>query len=155
MDVRLRLEALSFEIDQSKAEYMGFVEQTMENPQLMERVTRGLTTEERHLVELELMILEQVADLEPGAPGGGNRETKMECEHVNFVFLLLFPFSVADEGPVDAAAVVIVVAATTVPDAAATVPDAAATVSYSASDVAIKLYLFRVVPREASGGLPP
>ncbi len=133
MDVRLRLEALSFEIDQSKAEYMGFVEQTMENPQLMERVTRGLTTEERHLVELELMILEQVADLEPGAPGGGNRKTKMECEHFTFVFhLLLLPFSVDDEGPVDAAAVIVV--------AAAIVPAAAATVCYSASDVVIKLY---------------
>ena len=149
MDVRLRLEALSFEIDQSKAEYMGFVEQTMENPHLMERVTRGLTTEERHLVELELMILEQVADLEPGAPGGGNRETKMECEHVTFVFLILLsPFSVADEGPVDAAAVAIV-------SAGAIVPAAAAIVSYSASDVVIKLYWFRVVPREASGGLSP
>ena len=78
------------------------------------------------------MILEQVADLEPGAPGGGNRETKMECEHVTFVFhFLLLPFSVDDEGPVDAAAVIVV--------AAAIVP-AATTVSYSASDVVVKLY---------------
>ena len=47
---------------------MDFVEQTLESKALMDRVAEELTTEERHLVELELMILEQVADWEAGAP---------------------------------------------------------------------------------------
>ncbi len=71
MDTRMQLEALSYEIDQNKEQYMEFVQQTVDNQDMLDSLVRGATKEERHLVELELMILEQVADWEGGAPGGG------------------------------------------------------------------------------------
>ncbi len=87
MDARLKLEALSYEIDAHKEAYMGFVAQAMESEELMESLTRGLTKEERHLVELELMILEQVGDWEagaPGAPAAGAREDFAAPFHLFF-----------------------------------------------------------------------
>ncbi len=61
---------------------MEFIEQTMDSPSLMDRVVSGLTKEEKHLVQLELMIMEQVADWEvgkkeeQGAIGSGNHSSK-------------------------------------------------------------------------------
>ena len=54
------LQELSAEIDSNHDSYMEFTEQTLESPDLMKRLVTGLTTHEKHLVELELMIIEQV-----------------------------------------------------------------------------------------------
>ncbi len=43
---------------------MEFIEQVLETPDLMTSLVTGLTVEEKHLVHLELMIMEQVADWE-------------------------------------------------------------------------------------------
>ena len=45
---------------------MEFMEQALDKPDLLAQVTQGLTLEEKHLVYLELMIMEQVADWEIG-----------------------------------------------------------------------------------------
>ncbi len=74
MDARLKLEGLSAEIDANKESYMDFVEQAMEAPELMASLAAGLTKEEKHLVELELMILEQVGDLDSAPPTRGTRK---------------------------------------------------------------------------------
>ena len=45
---------------------MEFMEQSLDKPDLLAQVTQGLKLEEKHLVYLELMIMEQVADWEIG-----------------------------------------------------------------------------------------
>ena len=42
------------------------MEQSLDKPDLLAQVTQGLKLEEKHLVYLELMIMEQVADWEIG-----------------------------------------------------------------------------------------
>ena len=54
------LQELSAEIDANHDSYMEFTEQTLESPDLMSRLVQDMTTHEKHLVELELMIIEQV-----------------------------------------------------------------------------------------------
>lgn len=43
---------------------MDFMNQCLENQELLDRLTDGLELEEKHLVHLELMIMEQVEDWE-------------------------------------------------------------------------------------------
>ena len=57
---------LSYEIDKNHDSYMEFMEQTLDKPDLLAQVTQGLKLQEKHLVYLELMIMEQVADWEIG-----------------------------------------------------------------------------------------
>ena len=64
MDVRLKLLDLTYEIDKHHDAYMKFMQQTVESPDLMARICQPLKKEEKNLVELELMIMEQVADWE-------------------------------------------------------------------------------------------
>lgn len=64
MDTRMKLYELSYEIDRYHDSYMEFMEQSLESPDLMRRLVEDLTLEEKHLVHLELMIMEQVADWE-------------------------------------------------------------------------------------------
>ena len=45
---------------------MELMEQTIESPDLMAKLTEGLPTHEKHLIHLELMIMEQVQDWEYG-----------------------------------------------------------------------------------------
>ena len=45
---------------------MEFMEQSLDKPDLLAQVTQGLKLQEKHLVYLELMIMEQVADWEIG-----------------------------------------------------------------------------------------
>lgn len=66
MDVRMKLLDLTYEIDRNHDEYMRFMQQTLDSPDLMARVCAPLKKEEKNLVELELMIMEQVADWEIG-----------------------------------------------------------------------------------------
>jgi len=66
MDVRCKLYELSYEIDKNHDSYMEFMEQTLDKPDLLAQVTQGLKLQEKHLVYLELMIMEQVADWEIG-----------------------------------------------------------------------------------------
>merc|ERR1712209_385893 len=66
MDCRMKLYELSYEIDKNHDAYMEFMEQALDKPDLLAQVTQGLTLEEKHLVYLELMIMEQVADWEIG-----------------------------------------------------------------------------------------
>ncbi len=42
------------------------MEQALDKPDLLDQVTEGLILEEKHLVYIELMIMEQVADWEVG-----------------------------------------------------------------------------------------
>ena len=64
MDVRLKLVELSYEIDRNHDAYMRFMAQTLNSPDLKNRICRPLKKEERNLVDLELMIMEQVQDWE-------------------------------------------------------------------------------------------
>ena len=43
---------------------MDFMNQCLESPDLLERATAGIEIEEKHLIYLELMIMEQVEDWE-------------------------------------------------------------------------------------------
>ena len=61
--------------------------QCLETPDLLERVTEGLCIEEKHLIYLELMIMEQVEDWEMGI-GKTNQESS-ECTTFNPELLLL------------------------------------------------------------------
>ena len=54
---------------------MDFMNQCLETPDLLERVTEGLCLEEKHLIYLELMIMEQVEDWEQGI-GKTNQESR-------------------------------------------------------------------------------
>ena len=55
---------------------MEFMQQCLDKPDLMEKVVKPLDLEEKHLVHLELMIMEQVADweLDSGKNEYGSRE---------------------------------------------------------------------------------
>ncbi|XP_023331908.1 uncharacterized protein LOC111704027 [Eurytemora carolleeae] len=64
MDVRLKLVDLSFEIDKNHDAYMRFMQQALNSPDLKMRIGKPLRPEERNLIDLELMIMEQVADWE-------------------------------------------------------------------------------------------
>jgi len=64
MDVRLKMVDLSYEIDRNHDAYMRFLQQTLNSPDLKNRITKPMKLQERHLVDLELMIMEQVADWE-------------------------------------------------------------------------------------------
>jgi len=64
MDVRLKLVELSYEIDRNHDGYMRFMQQTLNSPDLKNRIAKPLTNLERNLIDLELMIMEQVADWE-------------------------------------------------------------------------------------------
>jgi len=64
MDVRLKLVELSYEIDRNHDSYMRFMQQTLESPDLKNKICNVMKLEEKHLVDLELMIMEQVADWE-------------------------------------------------------------------------------------------
>lgn len=66
MDVRMKLYELSYEIDKNHDSYMEFMQQCLDSPDLLDRVTEGLTNQEKHLINLELLIMEQVADWEVG-----------------------------------------------------------------------------------------
>ena len=58
------LQDVSNEIDANHDAYMDFMNQCLESPDLLERATNGITIEEKHLIYLELMIMEQVEDWE-------------------------------------------------------------------------------------------
>ena len=64
MDIRMQLLDLSREIDENHDGYMEYCRQTMDSPDLMDKLTRDLNEREKHLMQLELMILEQVSDWE-------------------------------------------------------------------------------------------
>jgi len=64
MDVRLKLVELSYEIDKNHDAYMRFMQQVLNSPDLKRRMGKPLKLEERNLIDLELMIMEQVADWE-------------------------------------------------------------------------------------------
>jgi len=66
MDIRCKLFELSYEIDRHHDAYMEFMEQTLDKQDLLAQVGQGLRPEEKHLIYLELMIMEQVADWEIG-----------------------------------------------------------------------------------------
>ena len=57
---------ISYEIDSHHDAYMDFMNQCLETPDLLVRVTEDLCLEEKHLIYLELMIMEQVEDWEMG-----------------------------------------------------------------------------------------
>jgi len=64
MDVRLKLVELSYEIDKYHDSYMRFLTTTLESPDLKTKIGKPLRKEERNLIDLELMIMEQVQDWE-------------------------------------------------------------------------------------------
>merc|ERR1711963_1032060 len=64
MDVRLKMVDLSYEIDRNHDAYMRFMQQTLNSPDLKNRICKPLRLEERNIVDLELMIMEQVQDWE-------------------------------------------------------------------------------------------
>ena len=64
MDVRLKLVELSYEIDKNHDSYMRFLTQTLNSPDLKNRIGKPLRKEEKNLIDLELMIMEQVQDWE-------------------------------------------------------------------------------------------
>jgi len=66
MDIRMKMFELSYEIDRHHDAYMEFMEQCLDKQDLLAQVGQGLRTEEKHLIYLELMIMEQVADWEVG-----------------------------------------------------------------------------------------
>ena len=66
---------------------MEFMEQTLDKPDLLAQVTQGLKLQEKHLVYLELMIMEQVADWEIGT---GLRKNRFFFVKMNFEFLHSF-----------------------------------------------------------------
>ena len=55
---------MSNEIDANHDVYMDFINQCLESPDLLERATSGISIEEKHLIYVELMIMEQVEDWE-------------------------------------------------------------------------------------------
>lgn len=75
---------------------MEFMQQTLDCPDLMARVVNDLTTEEKHLVHLELMIMEQVADWEldsgkvDSVPRKQVYNTRYVCLIASLIWLLLF-----------------------------------------------------------------
>jgi len=64
MDVRMKMVELSYEIDKNHDAYMRFMQQTLSSPDLKDKICKPMKLEEKHLVDLELMIMEQVQDWE-------------------------------------------------------------------------------------------
>jgi len=64
MDVRLKMVDLSYEIDRNHDAYMRFMLTTLNSLDLKTKICKPLKLEERNLVDLELMIMEQVQDWE-------------------------------------------------------------------------------------------
>merc|ERR1719341_2327028 len=64
MDVRLKMVDLSYEIDRNHDAYMRFMGTTLNSMDLKNKICKPLKLEERNLVDLELMIMEQVQDWE-------------------------------------------------------------------------------------------
>ena len=60
------VQEISAEIDANHDAYMDFMNQCLENSDLLEKATSGISVEEKHLIYLELMIMEQVEDWEVG-----------------------------------------------------------------------------------------
>jgi len=86
MDVRLKLVDLSYEIDRNHDAYMRFMQQTMEAPDLRTKIGKPLRKEEQHLIDLELMIMEQVADWEIDI---GKTETESQWDKVQDLVVTL------------------------------------------------------------------
>ena len=59
---------------------MELMEQTIESPDLMATLTEGLPTHEKHLIHLELMIMEQVQDWEYGV--GRTEQPSRKCAKI-------------------------------------------------------------------------
>ena len=64
MDIRLKMVDLSYEIDRNHDAYMRFMCKTLESTDLKSKICKPMKPEEQHLVDLELMIMEQVQDWE-------------------------------------------------------------------------------------------
>jgi len=64
MDVRLKMVDLSYEIDRNHDAYMRFMGTTLNSMDLKNKICKPLKLEEKNLVDLELMIMEQVQDWE-------------------------------------------------------------------------------------------
>merc|ERR1712130_1072299 len=64
MDIRLKVVDLSYEIDRNHDAYMRFMGTTLNSMDLKNKICKPLKLEERNLVDLELMIMEQVQDWE-------------------------------------------------------------------------------------------
>jgi len=64
MDIRLKMVDLSYEIDRNHDAYMRFMGTTLNSMDLKNKICKPLKLEERNLVDLELMIMEQVQDWE-------------------------------------------------------------------------------------------
>ena len=64
MDVRLKMVDLSYEIDRNHDAYMRFMGTTLNSMDLKNKICKPLKLEERNIVDLELMIMEQVQDWE-------------------------------------------------------------------------------------------
>ena len=75
----LLVQEISAEIDSHHDSYMDFMNQCLETPDLLERATQGIPIEEKHLIYLELMIMEQVEDWEMDI-GKVNQESGT-CKH--------------------------------------------------------------------------
>ena len=65
---------MSYEIDRHHDAYMEFMEQCLDKQDLLAQLGQGIRIEEKHLIYLELMIMEQVADWEVGT---GNKVEKI------------------------------------------------------------------------------
>ena len=57
---------------------MDFMNQCLESPDLLSKATSGITVEEKHLIYIELMIMEQVEDWEVGV-GKTEQESGKRC----------------------------------------------------------------------------
>ena len=62
---------------------MDFMNQCLENSDLLAKATSGISVEEKHLIYLELMIMEQVEDWEVGVG-------KTEQESGNILVLVVY-----------------------------------------------------------------
>ena len=69
---------VSNEIDAHHDAYMDFMNQCLESPDLLSKATSGITVEEKHLIYIELMIMEQVEDWEVGV-GKTEQESGKSC----------------------------------------------------------------------------
>ena len=69
---------VSNEIDAHHDAYMDFMNQCLESPDLLSKATSGITVEEKHLIYIELMIMEQVEDWEVGV-GKTEQESGKRC----------------------------------------------------------------------------
>ena len=61
---------------------MEFMEQALESPDLLKQLTEGIPIREKHLVHLELMIMEQVQDWEVGTGKIDQGSRKLDTYYV-------------------------------------------------------------------------